>query len=329
MPIIQQGGPVGRRGPSYGKSLYVYERDGQLVIAAWPRKPRGRKSPKQLANMERFRQAQKLIPHIAPHEMVTAIEATKDTLYLPRDLITAAMYGRTFSIAVQGQRTLVPMAFKKDVSFSLDTISVQPGGMMVRGGEFWDPLPQGLSGQVLVSRGSGAQPQWSTTGEGDPDTMLTSTKNNETETGLFALQGNFLRSSLQITVLMVWAAIDFVAGATYKPIIYRISGGDIVEILYRGSDFVPSVSAVDDWTWKLPSPVVLLPDLDYVVGVYRSDSGTTTAVKVRKGTSQIRGFPSAFLDTEVHAALNNPQIGDPVIAVGSTKMRAVHIVYAI
>ena len=64
MPIIRQGGPVGRRGPSYGKSLYMYEKGGQLVIAKWPNKPSGKKTPKQLANMERWRQAQKLIPHV-------------------------------------------------------------------------------------------------------------------------------------------------------------------------------------------------------------------------------------------------------------------------
>lgn len=160
MPIIQQGGPVGRRGPSYGKTLYLYPKHGQLVVAAWPRRQSMPKTPRQLASQERWRQAQKMIPHIAPHEMVSAIEAVKGTYFLPRDLITAAMYGRTFEIAVVGLGTIYPNAWRLDIQAALDIFGSPIGALLTRNPGVWNIIRVGAAGSVLTSQGPGKNLIW-------------------------------------------------------------------------------------------------------------------------------------------------------------------------
>jgi len=329
LSIVQQGGPAGRRGPSYGKTLYLYPKHGQLVAAAWPRKPRGPKTPKQLANMERFRQAQKMIPHIDPGQMLTAIEAVKGTLFLPRDLITAAMYGRTFAIAIPGARTLVPMAFKKDVSFSLDTVGLDQGDLLARGKDFWDPINPGIPGQVLVTAGPGQNPFWSTVGPGDIETMLTSGPQATKGILAEAMHGNQFWPSIQVFVDRLYATINFVSGGSYHAILFAGVNNDIGEILFRSGAFVPAATGKDSFAWTLPTPVTLLANTPYAACIYRSDLTPTTPLNEYFGSGQLAGWPSKSLRRRVHAPLNNPQVGDPITYNEDSNPRAVHLVYRI
>jgi len=109
MAVIKQTGPTTRRGPSYRKAVYLYERNGQLIVAKWP-KPKGTKiSQKQRDAMEKFRQAQWLTKYIPGSIMAEMIDLVRGTALLPRDLFTAGMYGRLFSIGIEGGGRQLPV----------------------------------------------------------------------------------------------------------------------------------------------------------------------------------------------------------------------------
>lgn len=258
MSQIKKGGPVSRRGPSYKKSVYVYTRDGNLVAAKWPEPRKGNISQKQKDEMERFRQTQWLTKYVPGFIMAEIIDLVAGTTLLPRDLITQGMYGRLFSIGVNGGKVMVPMAFKVDVSTSLDTIGQTEGQMMVRGSALWDPLPQGRVGQRLVSQGPGTAPLWQSVLTGDTEAMITSSFQNEDVTDAMAMSGSFFRPALNISVFSVWAALTLVDTATYHAIIARVAVEDIVEVIWRSSGRVATAAGKEAWVYDLPVPVTLI-----------------------------------------------------------------------
>ena len=221
------------------------------------------------------------------------------------------------------------MADPQGVTLSLDQIAGDPGDLLVRSGSQWVGLGPGLADQILTSQGAGLLPAWSTPIPGEPDPMLTSSKHTFTNADAFACVGSFLLPPVQITVLKVYAVLDFLSGASYKPLIIREVGNAIQEILYRGPAFAPTSSGVATNVWSLPVPIQLLADQAYDVMIYRTDGTPTTALPVRRGPSILRGFPGAFNDTWRLLASNNPVVTDALGGGGTLDMPAIHIVYNI
>jgi len=329
VPIIQQGGPAGRRGPSYGKTVYLYAKNGQLVAAKWPRKPIGKPSARVLKNREKFRQAQKLIPHIYHGDMLTAIEAVKDTFFLPRDLITAAIYGRTFSIALDGKEVLVPMAFYKDVSFSLDVFDPKTGSLLTRGKEFWEALPQGQPNQVLASQGPEEIPVWLNLLAQEEDVMLTSGNHTVTNTGALALQGTRFKPLFVVTVSAIYAALDKKTGGQYKAWIFLMDGDDIGAIVAEGPTLQPGGTGVTTLLWNLANKAVLVPGSDYCCAIVRVDGGDTTSVNIRNGAVPLQGWASVTLHGVFFGAFSAPAVGDTLSEQAATLPRFINLIYTI
>lgn len=79
--------------PALKDRMIIYPYRGALVARAWPRKRGSKGTPKQLATRAWFRMARQVIKYIEPGEMRRAIEATRNTLIYPADLIMMAMAG--------------------------------------------------------------------------------------------------------------------------------------------------------------------------------------------------------------------------------------------
>ena len=151
-----------RRGPSFKKAIYHYERRGTLVAARWPG-PRGpANTPQARATQKWFQDANLQIKSGAPQQLIIAMQATAGTPFLPRDLLMTAMSGRLFAISEAGDRMYMPTAARIDISASLDILGFTEGDILVRHNEIWLPIPQGAAGQVLTSNGPGSLPTWET-----------------------------------------------------------------------------------------------------------------------------------------------------------------------
>lgn len=327
MAILKVARSIARSGPSFRKALYLAERRGTPYASKWPIGRGKSGNPVVRHNQEWFAQAQAAYKVTAPQIIATAIQATAGTPFLPRDLLTAAMAGRLFSITVEGEGTLYPVAARIDVSQSIDILGNKEGQLLIRTNDLWLQLPAGKIGQPLISQGVGKAPEWQDANIGDFDTMLTSSFQNENNTDNMSMQGNFFRPGFNITVLAVWASIDLVAASTYHVILARLDGQDIVEVLYRSGGFVAPAAGKTFVLFELPVPIALIQDQTYMAAIYRSDGAATTNLKMRRGTGQIMGFPAKANESSVRFASNNPVVGDTVDVFGTTKVLCCHLIY--
>lgn len=260
--------------------------------------------------------------------MVTAIEAVKGTYLLPRDLITAAMYGRTFVISIPGQRTLVPMAFRKDVSFSLDTVTIAQGGLLVRGAELWDPFPQGLPGQLLSSQGLALPPQWVNPQIIGADDMITSTDDDTITTSGAACLGNILTPPVQVNALQIIVQINKVVGGTYKVMMALMSGDLIGEILFDGPTIAPSGTGIEAFVFALPEPILMLAGQRYAILVVRTDGTGASIMGMTITADPIMGWIGYPQKEVAIASNNNPIVGTDLQPDVSGSPRGINLVYS-
>lgn len=122
---VLQGKFIGKRGASLKNAFYVRTWRGQLVVCAWPRKQKIKQPPAVLERREKFRQAQKLAQYLIPEQQMLAREASEGTPLLPRDLLTAAMYGRLWAISFADGRTIYSEGQAHDVSLNLDVLPLR------------------------------------------------------------------------------------------------------------------------------------------------------------------------------------------------------------
>lgn len=213
------------RQPSYRGLLQVYVRDGQIVIARWPKKRGKSKNPKVRESQEWFRQAQwatKYWPASIQHQCA---EAVKGTPLMPRDLMTMIMAGRAWCWVDEQGRKVYSVAALKDVSDSLDIISQVPGSMLYRSDTLWQVIAPGSPGQVLTSAGADAPPLWAPTGGSGGQTLvpldnidITISSANFSSPALATVPA-LATSADQITGI-VWPARSAAAGLRVIPVIY-------------------------------------------------------------------------------------------------------------
>ena len=156
---VLQGKWLGQRGVSLKNGFYVRTWRGRLVICKWPRGKSGNIDPGTRQRMEDFKNAQLLAQYMIPQQQIVAREVSAGTALLPRDLLTAAMYGRLWAITMDDGRSLYSMAAANDVSQNLDIIAQLPGDMLARGVDGWERLA-GAPGFIIVSNGPTEAPEF-------------------------------------------------------------------------------------------------------------------------------------------------------------------------
>jgi len=157
----------GRRLPAVGKTFYVRELRGQLLMCKWPRK-RGRPlHPTTIEQNEKFKQANWATKYIPAAIQMAHRQIVEGTNILPRDLMIASMYGRGFYWQQPGQNRRYPIAAIHDLSDTLDILGALAGDILVRGTDLWEKGRPTAPGQVLMSNAPGQPPTWQTIGSQD------------------------------------------------------------------------------------------------------------------------------------------------------------------
>lgn len=157
---LSDDGKRGQIGPSLRGLIYQYERNGQFVTSAWPKK-RGRKAtPKQKLAQEAFKGMMYAMKHTAANIQSVHRWSAKGTPMLPRDSLLAALYGNGPSIPHYSGKVIRPMANRILSSTVLDAMGWEPGSILFRGNDLWEPLLPGLDGQVLAYDADTKAPVW-------------------------------------------------------------------------------------------------------------------------------------------------------------------------
>lgn len=151
---------AGGRAPSYRGTLMIDVSRGQIRIRKWPR-PRGQNRPEiQKWWSEWLRQAMALMKFAPPREIQLWRDAVAGTPVKLSDIYLASMRGTLWVLeGPDGQQYWPEQAIEK-VSSSLDLITSQPGGMIVRGNQQWQGIaPPASINEVLIASND-ELPQW-------------------------------------------------------------------------------------------------------------------------------------------------------------------------
>lgn len=151
------GGTRGTTPPARQKSLrgslMVDTVHGKTRFRAWPRSRKKGGTLEQVANQNKFMNAQRATKYFAPEMYEFFMAQVENSPLLPRDVMTMMLYNRLYAFDLPDGRTLWPMPAYQDVSQSLDVITNQEGQTMVRGANGWQPaIPPGPGLQTRFTK---------------------------------------------------------------------------------------------------------------------------------------------------------------------------------
>jgi len=133
---------------------------GSIRVRAWP-KPRGKNRNATNVFWTNWLKGVTYLYRYQPGPVQFQLqEATKGTVWMPRDVFISAARGRAFLLQDENGRTWYPRAMVQDVSNSLDSIGQTPGDMLWRGPDLWVPVPGGSAGQYLTYVDDSNPPEW-------------------------------------------------------------------------------------------------------------------------------------------------------------------------
>lgn len=159
--MAKLGLPVeGARRASLRGAYYTRTWRGLIIAQSQDRPSRRRMSRRRREAIDQLEGSIWAIRYTDGSLVSQAMEATRHSLILWRDLLTATIAGTLLAIRTTDGRLIVPERYRRLVERALDTLDPIQAGMLVRDANRWRILPLGLAGQVLTSRGPGATPEW-------------------------------------------------------------------------------------------------------------------------------------------------------------------------
>lgn len=125
------------------------ESGGNLYAQARPTHNPSGDNPNSQAWAEFFRRVQQQFPFLHPLEHNGWTATARPGRLYPRDLYTAAMFGRGFGITLPDGRTIMPARSLFDLSRTLDIFDNRSGSILFRDQRLWQSLGPGEPGQVI------------------------------------------------------------------------------------------------------------------------------------------------------------------------------------
>lgn len=295
--------------------------DGRLVMRM--KQPKGLKvtNPIQKQNNNVFAWCCKASIYSIDLDRIAAEFGSQGTMYLPRDILVAAMYGTLVQVTTnkgkvyRGARTL-----PADIQYLLDQLSDQVGAMLVRGTDAWIGIGTGAATQVLTANGPGLIPNWqdATGGGGSGYQMGAVTATGTTpNTDAYACKATQYCPNVAIDVAGVWQQTDGIPGATYSALIAPIGTNINAPTISAAPTIGPITTPSLEPSWfswmYLPftAPITLQAGTKYAVGSIRQDGSATTSnhVFVAESNGILMAAPGLTAQS-LNMANLTPAIGD-------------------
>lgn len=141
-------------------AFYTRTWRGLIVASVWPRTRGKLKNAAQRRNQERLKDLVTAVRYATPDEVSDAINATRGTPLLWRDLLTVQYSGHmVVPVTVDGKR-FYPATYTAQVLRALDTLTTRPSGPIYRATDAWRANIPGPAGSVFTSAGPGQNPLW-------------------------------------------------------------------------------------------------------------------------------------------------------------------------
>jgi hypothetical protein len=141
-------------------SVRFYRRGKNMYVAKWPRPTSNPPTPRKQAQNEWFQSAIDGIRWVDVGQLQAAIDWSRPTLYMPRDVLMMAMAGNLYTWTDESGVTYYPRKVAMSIQNGLDSIGQTEGNVLARGPVRWQALAPGSVGYVLQSNGPGQLPSW-------------------------------------------------------------------------------------------------------------------------------------------------------------------------
>lgn len=319
--------PLWRRPQTRQGAVIAQIYRGQLHWQKWPRKRGRTKNPKLLALQRKFAAAAKLVKYIDDQSkwMIETI-ARYGPVY-PRDLATAAMYGRLFEIIPTNEGEFYSVALRNDISRDLDIVAgTVPGTLLLRAADVWQALVPGAAGLVLTSNGVGALPSYQTAG-GAGTTIFTQVGNSNAASGnAFATKGTLIRPRQTFSISRAVGQINQGTSHTWKAGVYRVNSSFVIqEIVGLSAGVTPATGSWQFADFDFNPQPQLDAGTDYFVALSQTTATDTNAAPCARPASaapwpNIDQATFAFGGSEqrgARIAKANPAVGDTVANSGT------------
>lgn len=172
-------------GPSLRGAFYSYNRKGNVITNAWPKKRPGKVGPEEQWVRDRFKEAAQVMKRYAPEILETYKRAVHGKPYAPRDLLLQSLYGHGPTVFLNTGERIVPLANQVNISQLMDNIGWTPGSMLYRAEHLWVPIPPGNNGDILRYNGPSVVPSWIGTPSGLQGASLVYRSSNETASSTY------------------------------------------------------------------------------------------------------------------------------------------------
>lgn len=159
--MAKLGMPVaGARRYSLRGSVYTRTWRGLVIAQSQDRPSRKRLSRTRRAAIEQIEGSIWAIRYMDGGMVSEAMDATRGTLLLWRDLLTSLMAGSLVAVTTTEGRTIYPDRYRRLVMRALDALDRVSTGILTRRGDRWHIDPWGPAGTRLTSQGPGMPPTW-------------------------------------------------------------------------------------------------------------------------------------------------------------------------
>lgn len=132
--------------------ITVQRSDGSIIARAWPRKRHAFQSLRQMQWGQLFGMLAQWSTQPMPLDQLWALEVSKGTIFLPRDLLLKMATGKMWRVVLKDGTELWNVWDMADqIQVMLDVLSETPGSIVYRAADGWVGLLPGKLNQVLTS----------------------------------------------------------------------------------------------------------------------------------------------------------------------------------
>jgi len=264
--------PMGRSTRRPGLLVMTKTRGGVPVSKSWPKKRGKKASEEQLANQERFALAQRAANEAHPWQYMEAANMSHGTIWNRREMLVKAANGTLYEIKLaNGEFYGNCFILAREIQPLLDTVTDEPGSILVRGPDGWVGLAPGADGYFLASNGAGFAPSWEAAAAAPTVYQWSSSDINAVYAGANVTVGNQYVPIFDVEVVDITLRLAPVAGKTYSLCIATLSAGNVITAIHQLFDITAAVTA-SPLGCKIPLPVAQTFTAGVKYGVFVSTS---------------------------------------------------------
>lgn len=325
---ISDDGKRGQIGPSLRGLIYQYERSGQWVTSAWPKKRGKAASPKQKLAQQAFKDVMLAMKMTAAPIQSFHRAAATGTPMLPRDTLMAALYGNGPPIHFYSGKVIKPMANRILSSTVLDALGIDPGGILYRGDDLWEFVPPGLDGQVLSFSEAEKRPVWLTPGGGGEGKRFIYCPATREGSSLYNVTGNVYCLAEEVSLVSMSWVLEAGPGGNQRVGVATMGADRKIDaIVYPQRVVAHSSGAYERLHHKFDAPITIPAFKHFYVWTQYADDYPAVATGLRFASAPAFTVPMMWEVRHYRGQHNNVTVGLD-IGWGSDQRLAIDLEFA-